>query len=174
MSTSRGRGPLIIGVVALVTVALVALIAALRPVDETAGPQVQQPDASAAFGPVGTTETVPCPDALEQGAAFQAAGNEVEGETYSCGVVVVPENHDKPDGRTIELFYLKLHSRADDPAGTPMVYLAGGPGGSASYELTANPLLNQRHHRLRPARHGLLQLPAVRALRVGHRDPAGP
>ena len=91
------------------------------------------------FGAVGTTETVPCPSELAAGAAFAEAGTEVEGETYSCGVVVVPENHDQPDGRTIELFYLKLHSASASPAGDPLVYLAGGPGSTGSYELTANP-----------------------------------
>jgi pimeloyl-ACP methyl ester carboxylesterase len=115
------------------------------PTDPGTGPSAQ-------FGTVGTTETVPCPESLAAGAAFVQAGNEVEGETYSCGVVVVPENHDQPDGRTIELFYLKLHSHADDPASTPMIYLAGGPGGSGSYELTANTLLNQNLDRIRQTR----------------------
>lgn len=120
--------------------------------DETAAPVSQPTDRAQQFGPVGTTETVPFPETLAAGAAFQAAGNEVEGQTYSCGVVVVPENHDKPDGRTMELFYLKLHSRTQPAAATPMVYLAGGPGGSGSYELTANPYLNQNLDRIRQTR----------------------
>jgi hypothetical protein len=77
---------------------------------------VSQPTGQAQeFGAVGTTETVPCPESLAAGAAFAQAGNEVEGQTYSCGGGVVPENHDKPDGRTIELFHLKLRSPVDDP-----------------------------------------------------------
>jgi pimeloyl-ACP methyl ester carboxylesterase len=91
--------------------------------------------------PVGATETVPCPAAVVKGAALTATGQEVEGQTYSCGVVVVPENHDRPDGRTIELFYLKLHSPSATPAAQPVVYLAGGPGGSGSNEVTTNPVL---------------------------------
>ena len=47
-------------------------------------------------------------------------------------MVVVPENYAKPDGRTIELFYLKLHSSSQSPAPEPLVYLAGGPGSSGS------------------------------------------
>jgi pimeloyl-ACP methyl ester carboxylesterase len=94
---------------------------------------------AADIGAVGTTETVPCPPALAAGAAFAKAGTEVEGQTYSCGVVVVPEDYARPDGRTIELFYLKLHSASATPASDPLVYLAGGPGSTGSYELTANP-----------------------------------
>lgn len=104
------------------------------------------------FGAIGTTETVPCPEKFATGAAFAKAGTEVEGTTYSCGVVVVPENHEQPDGRLIELFYLKLHSSSATPAADPMVYLAGGPGSSASYELTSNPLLHDNLDRIRADR----------------------
>jgi pimeloyl-ACP methyl ester carboxylesterase len=148
--------PVRVAVIALIAVAALLGVLALAGVfstdDEIAAPVSQPTAQAAAFGPVGTTETVPCPEGLAKGAAFAAAGNEVEGKTYSCGVVVVPENHDKPDGRTIELFYLKLHSRTQPAAATPMVYLAGGPGGSGSYELTANPYLNQNLDRIRQTR----------------------
>jgi pimeloyl-ACP methyl ester carboxylesterase len=104
------------------------------------------------FGAVGTTETVPCPSSLTSGVAITGPGNEVEGTTFSCGVVVVPENHDTPDGRTIELFYLKLHSAAASPAPDPLVYLAGGPGSSGSTELASNPLLSQNLGKVREHR----------------------
>ena len=94
---------------------------------------------AAAPGALYSTETVPCPSFLTKGAAFAASGAEVEGQTYSCGVVVVPENYAKPDGRTIELFYLKLHSSSQSPAPDPLVYLAGGPDASGSYEVTIEP-----------------------------------
>jgi pimeloyl-ACP methyl ester carboxylesterase len=152
MSRSRSRGGVIAALVIAVIVGAIAAFVLLRPESEVAAPTDPGTGQAQAFGAVGTTETVPCPESLAAGAAFQAAGNEVEGETYSCGVVVVPENHDKPDGRTIELFYLKLNSHAEDPATTPMVYLAGGPGGSGSYELTANPYLNQNLDRIRQTR----------------------
>ncbi len=143
-----GRREIVGGAVALGLVGAITLAAAVGP---GATSTSQAPDSSD-FGAVGTTETVPCPSSLAAGAAFQAAGNEVEGETYSCGVVVVPEDHSEPGGRTFELFYLKLHSRAASPASTPMVYLAGGPGSSGSYELTSNPLLNQNLDRVRQTR----------------------
>ena len=68
---------------------------------------------------MGTTETVPCPASLTSGVAITGPGNELEGKTFSCGVVVVPEDHDKPDGRLIELFYVKLHSSSATPARPP-------------------------------------------------------
>ena len=65
---------------------------------------------------------------------------------------MVPENHDDPTGRTIELFYLKLHSASATPATDPLVYLAGGPGSTGSYELTANPGLYSSVNEIRKDR----------------------
>ncbi|MCB0164934.1 MAG: alpha/beta fold hydrolase, partial [Anaerolineae bacterium] len=62
---------------------------------------------------------------------------EVEGETYECGVVEVPENYAAPDGRTLELVYIRLFSPAESPAADPLLYLSGGPGGSAVREAVA-------------------------------------
>lgn len=68
-----------------------------------------------------TTETIRCPAALTP--------TETEGKTYHCGVVYVPENHDKPEGRILELTFLVLHSTSMTPEPDPVVYLSGGPGG---------------------------------------------
>jgi len=141
-----------IGVFSLAVVAGIAAVVLAGPGGPVAPPTTGGTVDAGAFGTVGSTEAVPCPDSLAAGAAFVASGAEVEGRTYSCGVVVVPENYDKPSGRTIELFYLKLHSRSQSAAPTPMVYLAGGPGSSGSYELTANTLLNQNLERIRQSR----------------------
>ena len=115
--------------------ALIALLAPPSGQDTATATATATPGATETpgFGAVGTTETVPCPDFLTSGAAITAAGNEVEGKTFSCGVVVVPENHDKPDGRAIELFYLKLHSTAASPEPDPLVYrrLGGSVEGRA-------------------------------------------
>ncbi|MFN8464469.1 MAG: alpha/beta fold hydrolase [Caldilineaceae bacterium] len=101
-----------------------------------------------------TTESVPCPDSIVNGPALTAntAHPEVEGETYSCGVVVVPENYAEPDGRTIELFYLKLHSFSQSPASDPVVYLSGGPGSSGSHEVVRYPVLLANMNALRERR----------------------
>ncbi|MFN8464467.1 MAG: alpha/beta fold hydrolase [Caldilineaceae bacterium] len=97
-----------------------------------------------------TTMVVPCPSDILKGAAF--AGGEVEGETLECGVVTVPENYAEPDGRTIELFYMKLRSSSLSPAPDPLVYLAGGPGGAGSFDVPANPLLYQNLNKIRERR----------------------
>ena len=145
MTSTGKRRAAIVGVAAAVVmaVALVSVAFILRS---------QSTATATALGPVGATETVPCPSSITDGAAFKAAGDEVEGKTFSCGVVVSPENHAKPDGRTIELFYLKLNAKTSPAAAVPLVYLSGGPGSSGSYELAANPLLNQNLDRVRQTR----------------------
>ncbi len=55
-----------------------------------------------------------------------AGGEKVEAE---LGTLVVPESRKRPDGRLIELSFVRLKSLAPNP-GPPIVYLAGGPGGS--------------------------------------------
>ena len=152
MSPLRVRGAVIGAIVLVVVVGAIALAAVTRSGGPTAAPATDTKGGGQAFGGVGTSETVPCPSYLTAGAAITESGKEVEGKTFSCGVVVVPENHDKPDGRTIELFYLKLHSTAQKPAADPLVYLAGGPGSTGSYELTANPLLHKNLNRIRESR----------------------
>lgn len=75
-----------------------------------------------------STETIRCPAPL--------ITSEVEGETYHCGVVYVPKNYDKPDGRIIELTFIVLHCTSLTPEPDPVVYLSGGPGGSALTEMS--------------------------------------
>ena len=79
----------------------------------------------------GSYAPMPCPDPLPW-------DGEVEGETYECGVVTVPENHDIPDGRQIELLFMRLYATTLAPASDPLVYLSGGPGGSALGEITTS------------------------------------
>ena len=57
-----------------------------------------------------------------------ADGRSVEAEV---GRFRVPENRARPDGRTIELAFVRFASTNPTP-GPPIVYLAGGPGGSGS------------------------------------------
>ncbi|MCI0485592.1 MAG: alpha/beta hydrolase [Blastocatellia bacterium] len=54
-------------------------------------------------------------------------GKKVQAER---GRLKVPENRSRPSGNTIELAVVRLKSKSDNPA-IPIVYLAGGPGGSA-------------------------------------------
>ncbi len=55
-------------------------------------------------------------------------GREVEAER---GTFRVPENRTRGDAATIELSFIRFKSTTPDP-GSPIVYLAGGPGGSGS------------------------------------------
>lgn len=53
------------------------------------------------------------------------------GETVSAfeGSFVVPENRANPDSRILTLHYVRFPATGENP-GAPIVYLAGGPGGS--------------------------------------------
>ena len=55
-------------------------------------------------------------------------GEQVEAE---LGVLVVPENRRDPRSNLIELAFVRFKSTAKNP-GAPVVYLAGGPGGSGT------------------------------------------
>ena len=49
----------------------------------------------------------------------------------ACGTLDVPENWAERDGRRIQIGYAILKSTSPTPAPDPVVYLEGGPGGSA-------------------------------------------
>jgi len=52
-------------------------------------------------------------------------------EDITCGVLTVPENRQTDNGATVELMVAILHARSDSPQPDPIIYLEGGPGGSA-------------------------------------------
>jgi len=52
------------------------------------------------------------------------------GVDVTCGYIVVPEDHSNPEGETIRLALVILHSTSDTPAPDPIISLTGGPGGS--------------------------------------------
>lgn len=74
----------------------------------------------------------PCPGPL--------APYEVEGRTVACGRVRLPENHDDPVGRRIDLTFMELKSHSQAPTADPVVYLHGGPGSG----VVRNPILITR------------------------------
>ncbi len=57
---------------------------------------------------------------------FEAEDGKVEAKR---GTITVPESRSRPDGRTIDLAFVRFRSTSRKP-GSPIVYLAGGPGGS--------------------------------------------
>ncbi|MFO7288281.1 MAG: alpha/beta hydrolase [Gammaproteobacteria bacterium] len=67
------------------------------------------------------------PRAVLEPYVFEAAdGTRVEAER---SVLVVPENRTDPGSRRIELAFVRFRSTSEHPR-SPIVYLAGGPGGS--------------------------------------------
>ncbi len=57
--------------------------------------------------------------------------NEIEGKTVFCGTVLVPEDNAKPKGKKITLKFAILKAWSQYPEPDPVVFLQGGPGGSA-------------------------------------------
>ncbi|NDR57909.1 alpha/beta hydrolase [Aliiruegeria sabulilitoris] len=55
---------------------------------------------------------------------------EVEGATYTCGVLTVPQNWGSPDGRNLDLGFLVARATGETPQPDPLIFLAGGPGAS--------------------------------------------
>jgi pimeloyl-ACP methyl ester carboxylesterase len=53
---------------------------------------------------------------------------EIEGRTVACGTISVPEDHETPDGRRIDLAFMIFKSRSLSPAPDAVVHLHGGPG----------------------------------------------
>jgi pimeloyl-ACP methyl ester carboxylesterase len=46
----------------------------------------------------------------------------------TCGDLVVPENRQQPNGRTIRVAFAVVNASGPDPASDPLVFLPGGPG----------------------------------------------
>lgn len=57
--------------------------------------------------------------------------NEIEGVSLICGRVKVPEDRAKAGGKTVSLAFAVLKAASRYPEADPVVYLQGGPGGSA-------------------------------------------
>jgi pimeloyl-ACP methyl ester carboxylesterase len=62
---------------------------------------------------------------------FEVPEDETEGETIDCGVLVTYEDHfSDDDAAQVEIAFAILYSNAES-APDPVIYLEGGPGGSA-------------------------------------------
>ncbi len=57
--------------------------------------------------------------------------NEIEGVSLICGRVKVPEDRSKAGGRSVSLAFAVLKATSRYPEADPVIYLQGGPGGSA-------------------------------------------
>ena len=95
------------------------------------------------------------------------------GERIDCGVLTVPETRGKPASRTIRLPVMIFRSRDAAPAPDPVLFVPGGPGGSAvagRKSARGNILLEARDFIVlepRGARHAqpALECPATNALK---------
>ena len=71
-------------------------------------------------------------------AALELADCELSGANGSliiqaeCATLQVPEDHARPDGRQIELYFARIPARSREPAPDPLIFFAGGPGQSAT------------------------------------------
>ncbi len=96
---------------------VLALLAALAGTPETA------PKPNAAVPPGVTVALQGCPRPLPP--------SEIDGVTIQCGTLNVPEDRTKPAGRQIAIAFAVMKSSSRYPEPDPVVYLQGGPGGSA-------------------------------------------
>lgn len=78
---------------------------------------------------IGDIRYIPCPMNLPEG--------EVDGETVLCGQVIVPENWEEADGQavggenTLGITFAIFKAKSSALFAEPIIYLEGGPGGSA-------------------------------------------
>ncbi len=70
-------------------------------------------------------ETAPCPNPIVAGVPQIDLGPDFE-----CGYLTVPENRSNRDGRTIRIAVARVQATDPNPKPDPIVYLAGGPGGT--------------------------------------------
>jgi len=83
--------------------------------------------------PTDTPSPTPTPMAVfeEASCPFDLPEGQVEGETVQCGYLVVPEDRADPEGRKLRLAVAIFRHPDGDPEPDPVIYLEGGPGGSA-------------------------------------------
>jgi pimeloyl-ACP methyl ester carboxylesterase len=85
-------------------------------------------------------------------------------ERIDCGLLSVPENRRKADTGTIRLPVMIFRSRAAKPSPEPLLFMPGGPGGSAVAGRRSgkgNPLLDERDYILLEPRGAKFAQPAL-------------
>lgn len=96
----------------------------------TAVSVVAQPSSAPPMGPdLGVAENTPVACS-----SLTIFGDEIvhpQAGEAECGTLQVPENWLQPEGRIISISYVILKSTSPNPEPDPVVYLEGGPGGTA-------------------------------------------
>ena len=103
-------------IAAAVALAVIALVPGQAHAQEPSAPEPQ------AFEPGFSTGE--CPEYLEV----------PHDAVLTCGYVTVLEDRSKPDGRVIELYVVRIRALSPIRYRDPVIYLAGGPGGSATWQ----------------------------------------
>ena len=70
--------------------------------------------------------TAPCPNPIYPPAPVLDLGPD-----FSCGYLTVPQDRADPDGKTIRIAVAQIKATSPNPPADPLVYLTGGPGGTA-------------------------------------------
>ncbi|MGD8473269.1 MAG: alpha/beta hydrolase [Anaerolineae bacterium] len=110
----------------------------------TTAPPTETPIPSPTPEPTSATGAflqVPCP--------MQLPAGQVQGNSVDCGYLSVPEDRADPDTRTIRLAVAIFHPPGGATHSDPIIYLTGGPGGSAleylflTFDIVFAPVLAQ-------------------------------
>lgn len=72
-----------------------------------------------------------------------------ESEDVQAGAILVPENHDDPDGKKIQITYIILKAKDTTSTAFPIIFFSGGPGGNTLGQgrvnfLMAEPMRDER------------------------------
>lgn len=104
------------------------------PLPPTATPQpTAMPEPTATPEPSPTKAPAPATLATFEEAAcpFDLPAGQVEGQSIECGYLLVPEDRADPDSPSIRLAVAIVHPAGGATEPDPILYLSGGPGGSA-------------------------------------------
>lgn len=75
--------------------------------------------------------------------------SEVLDGNYECGTIQVPEDHNQPDGRKIDMSYVILKAFNENSTNSAMIYFRGGPGAPT---VTKGKILEYANHPVRQER----------------------
>jgi len=84
-------------------------------------------------GTAALAQTSPVPQAISGqviDCPMPLAPGDIDGENVICGQIQVPESWDDPASPTLTLTYARLLANSLSPIDDPVIFFAGGPGGS--------------------------------------------
>jgi pimeloyl-ACP methyl ester carboxylesterase len=94
---------------------------------DTPLPPTDTPEPTEAPSPT----TVPVAAFEEAACPFELPEGQVDGRTVNCGYLAVPEDPTDPESATLRLAVAIFRHPDGNPEPDPVIYLEGGPGGSA-------------------------------------------